>query len=83
MTVNSEIPLTIFDYFNTNSIEMVATDPFMYKGTPTFLGTGQHHCETQHKAFEHGVKVSSLCMDSLLVNGYGQYRKYVKVIFLQ
>ena len=32
------------------------------------------HCNHDQEGFAGGVKVSSLCMDSILVNGYGQYR---------
>ena len=62
------IPLVMFDWFQTNSLDLVTSNPFDQ-------GIGMAHCNAEKEGFSFaGVKVSSLCMDSILVNGYGQYR---------
>ena len=73
---DNEIQLVLTDWFNVDSIQLAATNPFNFAGTNTFLGTANYHCRDENKAYQHGVKVSSLCMDSLVVNGFGQYRNH-------
>ena len=40
------------------------------------LGTSYYHCDDDARAFQNGVKLSSICVDSILVNGYGKYRNH-------
>lgn len=63
------IPLVMFDWFQTNSLDLVTSNPFGH------AGIAMAHCNHEQEGFSFSqVKVSSLCMDSILVNGYGQYR---------
>ena len=61
------------DWFNVDYVELLAANPYNYAGTDGFLGNAYYHCNDEDKAYDHGVKVSSLCMDSLIVNGNGNY----------
>ena len=62
------------DWFNFDSSELFAANPFYWAGTNKMFGTTYYHCNDDNKAMDHGVKVSSICMDSLLINGIGHYR---------
>ena len=53
----NEIPLILTDWFNVDSIELQATNPYNYGGTKTMFGTTTHHCLDENRAFLHGVKV--------------------------
>ena len=64
------IPLVMFDWFQTNSLDLVTSNPFGHEGS------AMAHCNSDQEGFSLAgrVKVSSLCMDSILINGHGQYR---------
>ena len=67
--ITAGIPLVMCDWFQTNSLDLVTSNPF---GHP---GSGMAHCNKESEGFSlDRVKVSSVCMDSILVNGHGQYR---------
>ena len=68
------IELVMSDWFNFDSSELFAANPFYWAGTNKMFGTTYYHCNDDNKAMDHGVKVSSICMDSLLVNGIGHHR---------
>jgi hypothetical protein len=46
-------------------------------GVGNLLGSGIAHCNPETKMYQNGVKVTGLCMDSIIVNGYGQFRNYL------
>ena len=76
LNLGSDIELIMTDWFNVDYVELLAANPYNYAGTDGFLGNAYYHCQDEDKAFDHGVKVSSLCMDSLIVNGVGNYRNH-------
>lgn len=76
INLGSDIELIMTDWFNVDYVELLAANPYNYAGTDGFLGNAYYHCNDEDKAYDHGVKVSSLCMDSLIVNGNGIYRNH-------
>ena len=68
------IPLLLTDWFQVDSINLMTSNPFNYRGTDYAFGTAKHHCLTNTLTYTRGVKLSSLCMDSILVNGRGLMR---------
>ena len=68
------IPILITDWFQVDSINLLASNPFDYAGTKKSFGTAKYHCLTNTLTYTKGVKLSSMCMDSILVNGRGLIR---------
>ena len=68
------VPLLLTDWLQVDSINLLTSNPFDYAGTKKSFGTAKHHCLTNTLTYTKGVKVSSLCMDSILVNGRGLIR---------
>ena len=68
------IPLLITDWFQVDSINLLASNPFDFAGTKKSFGTAIYHCLTNTLTYTKGVKISSMCMDSILVNGRGLIR---------
>ncbi|CAG5109977.1 Oidioi.mRNA.OKI2018_I69.chr2.g4438.t1.cds [Oikopleura dioica] len=71
------MPLVLTDWWNSDSTYLAGTDPYRYGNTngKRMTGAGTKHCRTEDKPFLTGVKMSSLCVDSILANGRGQYRR--------
>jgi len=65
------IPLVISDWFQTHSADFLATNPYDRDA----WGKGIAHCALPNKAFSKDirVKMSSICVDSIIVNGYGSF----------
>ena len=63
-----EIVLVMSDWFNVDSVELVASDPYNFAGTDRFTGTAFYHCRDEHKAFQHGVKVTIVHELNLLIH---------------
>ena len=72
--VKDVLPLLLTDWFHINSIDLTVSNPFDYSGTQNVYGMAHFHCLTNTLTYARGVKVSSLCMDSILVNGRGLMR---------
>ena len=72
--IKETIPLLINDWFHIDSINLLTSNPFDYAGTKKSFGTAKYHCLTNTLTYTKGVKVSSMCMDSILVNGRGLIR---------
>ena len=72
--VEEAIPLLITDWFQVDSINLLTSNPFNFAGTKKSFGTAIHHCLTNTLTYTKGVKISSMCMDSILVNGRGLIR---------
>ena len=72
--VEEVIPLLITDWFQVDSINLLTSNPFNFAGTKKSFGTAIHHCLTNTLTYTKGVKISSMCMDSILVNGRGLIR---------
>lgn len=69
----TSIPLTIGDWFQTDSISFIANDPFLLRMN-TYPGNGPLTCATPYRSFFGGLKVTFFCLDSFVVNGRGQFR---------
>ena len=68
------IPLTIGDWYQTDSISFIANDPFRLRMNE-YPGNGPITCATPYRSFFGGMKVTGLfCLDSFVVNGRGQFR---------
>ncbi|CAG5111666.1 Oidioi.mRNA.OKI2018_I69.chr2.g5946.t1.cds [Oikopleura dioica] len=72
----NKIPFVMTDWYRDDSDFLAAADPYRYgfSGGDRFTGTGARTCTTPEKGFLNGAKVSSYCVDSILVNGHGQFR---------
>ena len=46
------------DWFNVDSSELFATNPYYWAGTNKIHGTTYYHCNDDNKAVLNGVKVS-------------------------
>ena len=69
----TSIPLTVGDWFQTDSISFIANDPFRL-GMNEYPGNGPLTCATPYRSFFGGLKVTFFCLDSFVVNGRGQFR---------
>ena len=70
----TSIPLTIGDWYQTDSISFIANDPFRLRMNE-YPGNGPVTCDTPYRSFFGGLKISGLfCLDSFVVNGKGQFR---------
>jgi len=72
----SWMPMVLTDWYNADSTYLAGNDPYRFGDTngARMTGTGAKICTTDDKAFLAGVKTSSLCVDSIVANGRGQYR---------
>ena len=77
----SEISLILTDWFHADAAEIDSSNPGKYGGTKLELGTAENHCLIPNRIHDHtGVKISTLCHDSILVNGFGHFRHSKGVI---
>jgi FtsP/CotA-like multicopper oxidase with cupredoxin domain len=67
------IPLTIGDWFQSDSISYGANEPFRVRMN-MYPGTGPLTCGIDHRSFFSGMIVGGWCLDSFVVNGRGQFR---------
>ncbi|CAG5111667.1 Oidioi.mRNA.OKI2018_I69.chr2.g5947.t1.cds [Oikopleura dioica] len=74
----NKIPFVMTDSYRVDSDFLAAADPyrFGFSGGDRFTGTGARTCTTPEKGFLNGAKLSSYCVDSITVNGHGQFRQH-------
>jgi FtsP/CotA-like multicopper oxidase with cupredoxin domain len=65
----TSIPLTLGDWFQEDSIMFAAT----YAWGPN-AGPAPSTCYTPFRSYFGGLKLTSMCLDSFIVNGRGQFR---------
>ena len=73
----SWITMILTDWWKVDSTYMTAADPYRYGNTfgARMTGPGKGACTTEDKSFLAGVKLSSFCVDSVIANGRGQYKR--------
>ena len=69
----TSIPITMGDWYESDSISYAANEPFRIKMN-MYPGNGRSTCSPDHTPFYSGLLVTGFCLNSFVVNGHGQLR---------